>query len=462
MPSAPPEAAVVSPSLTPPPTTSAASGSASADLGTLRAAPARASAAAASAAGAAPLRDAPPGQDSPAAASGRTPERGVAADSAAAAGPTASPATAGPTFGATLAASLSASASASVSDSAAPVQAAPAQGAVRAPARGGRAKSADAQAPDTPGAASGSLAVAPLIAGNLPAQAPSAPATDANPGSTAVNGSDPGLAPAAAADGSPAHAGAAAAVTAALAAAREAPAAPGAMAPAARDDRPHADVAPGIDATPAAPISAPAHAALASALVAATRIEGGSPPGTTSDAGAPSGTANFAGANAAWSAPPPAATPADSSVGPQPPASPALTLHTEVGSTGWANELGTRLHWMANAAVGSASLRLTPEQLGPVEVRISVHQNSASVWFAAAQPETRTALEQALPQLRELFSAQGLNLAQAGVSDQSARGTPRHGLPSGVGAAASAVRELNATQVTSAPRLRQGLIDTYA
>ena len=457
MPSAPPEAAVVSPSLAPPPTTSAASGSASADLGTLRAAPARASASApsatgASAAGAAPLRDAPPGQDSPAAASGRTPERGVAADSAAAAGPTASPATAGPTFGATLAASLSA----------APVQAAPAQGAVRAPARGGRAKSADAQAPDTPGAASGSLAVAPLIAGNLPAQAPSAPATDANPGSTAVNGSDPGLAPAAAADGSPAHAGAAAAVTAALAAAREAPAAPGAMAPAARDEHPHADVAPEIDATPAAPISAPAHAALASALVAATRIEGGSPPGTTSDAGAPSGTANFAGANAAWSAPPPAATPADSSVGPQPPASPALILHTEVGSTGWANELGTRLHWMANAAVGSASLRLTPEQLGPVEVRISVHQNSASVWFAAAQPETRTALEQALPQLRELFSAQGLNLAQAGVSDQSARGTPRHGLPSGVGAAASAVRELNATQVTSAPRLRQGLIDTYA
>jgi flagellar hook-length control protein FliK len=117
---------------------------------------------------------------------------------------------------------------------------------------------------------------------------------------------------------------------------------------------------------------------------------------------------------------------------------------------------------MANAGVGSASLRLTPEQLGPVEVRISVHQSSASVWFTAAQSETRTALEQALPQLKDLFSAQGLNLAQAGVSDQSARGAPRDALPASAGPRESAERELNATSVTSAPRVRQGLIDTYA
>jgi flagellar hook-length control protein FliK len=139
-----------------------------------------------------------------------------------------------------------------------------------------------------------------------------------------------------------------------------------------------------------------------------------------------------------------------------------VQVQSHVGSGGWANELGTRLHWMANAGLGSASLRLTPEQLGPVEVKISVHQNAASVWFSASQPDTRSALEQALPRLKELFSAQGLNLAQAGVSDQSARSAPeqRHG--SSASPRASAARELSATSVTSAVRSHQGLIDTYA
>jgi flagellar hook-length control protein FliK len=137
-------------------------------------------------------------------------------------------------------------------------------------------------------------------------------------------------------------------------------------------------------------------------------------------------------------------------------------VHAEVGSSGWANELGARLHWLAGAGLGSASLRLTPAQLGPVEVRISMHQNSASVWFSAAQAETRTALEQTLPRLRELFAAQGLNLAQANVSDQSARSAPHEPQAAPAGVRVGAARGLNATSVTPAPRPHQGLIDTYA
>ena len=136
-------------------------------------------------------------------------------------------------------------------------------------------------------------------------------------------------------------------------------------------------------------------------------------------------------------------------------------LHSAVGTSAWANELGARLHWMAGQGVSAASLRLTPEQLGPVEVKISMHENAASVFFSAAQPETRSALEAALPRLKELFSAQGLNLAQAGVSDQSARGARSHA-PAPAAARALSAREEAVTSVTSAPRTHQGLIDTYA
>jgi len=182
------------------------------------------------------------------------------------------------------------------------------------------------------------------------------------------------------------------------------------------------------------------------------RIDGGS---QSSDLG------STTAAGSAAAAPSPSAQ-TGASPTQQPATSVTVAVHGEVGSSGWANELGARLHWMVGQGIESASLRLTPEQLGPVEVRISVHQNTASVWFSATQPDTRSALEQTLPRLRELFSAQGLSLAQAGVSDQSARGTPREPRDLGASVRTAAARGLSATSVTSAPRSHQGLIDTYA
>ena len=137
-------------------------------------------------------------------------------------------------------------------------------------------------------------------------------------------------------------------------------------------------------------------------------------------------------------------------------ATPALTVHAEVGASGWTEEVGAHVVWMAHQGVTDASLRLQPEHLGPLEVKISVHDSEASVWFGANAPATRAALEQALPQLKELFAAQGLTLTDAGVSGESSRDAqyaPRAG--------ASATDAQNATPVpVAAPR--RGLIDTYA
>ncbi|MBC7984066.1 MAG: flagellar hook-length control protein FliK, partial [Candidatus Obscuribacterales bacterium] len=55
------------------------------------------------------------------------------------------------------------------------------------------------------------------------------------------------------------------------------------------------------------------------------------------------------------------------------------------------------------------------EHLGPMEIQITVKDDRATVWFGASHAETRTALEQALPRLRELLQAQGLTLTDAGV-----------------------------------------------
>jgi flagellar hook-length control protein FliK len=347
--------------------------------------------------------------------------------------------------------------------------AAPAHGASGTPVKGAKAKpvdSRDAKPDVAQSTVSASLAVQPLMASGLAApgssqgspQGADAAGTDS---SSDVSGGNGASAPPVVTGVSGSHAAVTPAITTALLAPRQ-PAAPDADPGSLGDDSHSIAAAPDSGRESAAPISAPFHSALQSALSAATRLDGASqspaasqPPGTTND---------LASANAAVSAAaaPGATTQPGASVAPQAGTNVTTQVHAEVGSTGWANELGTRLHWMASQGIGSASLRLTPEQLGPVEVKISVHQNAASVWFSAAQPDTRSALEQALPRLRELFSAQGMNLAQAGVSDQSARGAPREEQAAAFGPRTGTARELNATSVTSAVRAHQGLIDTYA
>lgn len=135
-------------------------------------------------------------------------------------------------------------------------------------------------------------------------------------------------------------------------------------------------------------------------------------------------------------------------------------VKSPLGTAAWADELGGKITWMAHQGIESASLRLSPEHLGPVEVRISVQDGATSVMFGAAQADTRSALEQALPRLREMFATQGLTLTDAGVSreppKQQSRPTPVAAI-----AAVSGVSD-DGTSVSSAMRLRLGLLDTYA
>jgi flagellar hook-length control protein FliK len=134
-------------------------------------------------------------------------------------------------------------------------------------------------------------------------------------------------------------------------------------------------------------------------------------------------------------------------------------IRAPVGSPAWTEELGTQLTWMTSHGQDSASLRLSPEHLGPVEVRIDVRDGAASVWFGAAHPDTRSALEQSLPRLRELFAASGMLLADAGVARDAPRQNARPAAP--VALAASAGDASISTSKAQAGPAHSGLVDTY-
>jgi flagellar hook-length control protein FliK len=138
-------------------------------------------------------------------------------------------------------------------------------------------------------------------------------------------------------------------------------------------------------------------------------------------------------------------------------------LESPVGSAAWNDELGTQLTWMTQKGLETGSLRVSPEHLGPVEVQISVQNGDASVWFGATHPDTRAALEQALPQLREMFASQGMTLTDSGVSREPPRNQTRSQAPQSI-SAVSAVSAVGSSDVSTAAAVRMslGLVDTYA
>lgn len=93
-------------------------------------------------------------------------------------------------------------------------------------------------------------------------------------------------------------------------------------------------------------------------------------------------------------------------------------IGTSVRDSAWGNQLGERVVMMAGNQLKSAEIRLTPAELGPLRVQVSVDDGAAHVTFHAQHAVTRDAIEQALPRLREMLAETGLSLGQADVSDR--------------------------------------------
>ncbi|UCJ15142.1 flagellar hook-length control protein FliK [Pseudomonas sp. MM211] len=93
----------------------------------------------------------------------------------------------------------------------------------------------------------------------------------------------------------------------------------------------------------------------------------------------------------------------------------ALAMH----QGGWSEGVVDKVMWMSSQNLKSAEIQLDPAELGRLEVRISVNQDQTQISFASAHLGVREALESQVHRLREMFTQQGMNLADVNVSDQS-------------------------------------------
>jgi flagellar hook-length control protein FliK len=101
-------------------------------------------------------------------------------------------------------------------------------------------------------------------------------------------------------------------------------------------------------------------------------------------------------------------------------AAPSLSqsIATSVTDPAWGDQLGQRVQLMASNRLQSAEIRLTPAELGPLRIQLSIDDGAANVTFHAQHAVTRDAIEQALPRLRDMLADNGLTLNQVSIGEQ--------------------------------------------
>ena len=101
----------------------------------------------------------------------------------------------------------------------------------------------------------------------------------------------------------------------------------------------------------------------------------------------------------------------------------SVIMQSPLTAPQWQSEFNDKVMSMSRVALQGqnqvAEIRLNPAHMGPIEVRVMMKDEQASILFSAQNGVVRDAIEASLPRLREMFNNSGLMLADANVSEQS-------------------------------------------
>ena len=160
---------------------------------------------------------------------------------------------------------------------------------------------------------------------------------------------------------------------------------------------------------------------------------------------------------------------------PTPPAQATLPMAPQAPT--FAPALGQQIDVWMKGGVQHAEVQLSPQDLGPIRVRIEMQGDQTRVHMSADVQSTRDALQQAMPQLSEQLGQVGISLTGGGVSDQPTfqqsqaqaqangggfGGNGRSGNGGSADAGHGSVEDIAAASAARQMAQRRGLLDTYA
>ena len=99
------------------------------------------------------------------------------------------------------------------------------------------------------------------------------------------------------------------------------------------------------------------------------------------------------------------------------PSAPAVTVPLDAPE--WGQKLAESVGWAVNQNLTHAQISLNPDHLGPLEIRLSLAGNQATVWFGTHSHAAADALAASSGHLRALLGQAGFAQVNVDVSRQS-------------------------------------------
>ncbi|CAI0741640.1 flagellar hook-length control protein FliK [Serratia marcescens] len=100
-------------------------------------------------------------------------------------------------------------------------------------------------------------------------------------------------------------------------------------------------------------------------------------------------------------------------------APPTPQLNAQLGSPEWQQALNQQVLMFHRNGQQSAELRLHPQELGALQIKLKLDDQQAQLHIASAHGQVRAAVEAAMPQLRHALAESGINLGQSSVGGES-------------------------------------------
>lgn len=136
------------------------------------------------------------------------------------------------------------------------------------------------------------------------------------------------------------------------------------------------------------------------------------------------------------------------------------------GSAAWGQALDQQVMLMLNRGAQEARIRLHPQELGQLDIRLSMGGDRVDLNFSVQHASVAGALQQHMSQLTQMLADQGLSLGQASVSHdqaQSGNSTGQNGQAQGGDGSLAMLSdaEVETSRLLYQPAAR-GLLDIFA
>lgn len=146
------------------------------------------------------------------------------------------------------------------------------------------------------------------------------------------------------------------------------------------------------------------------------------------------------------------------------PESRSLSTAAPVGTPGWTRELHEQVTLLVHNRNATADIKLNPEEMGPIEIRIDFSEAQPKVSISVQNADTRSALDAALPRLRDMLAESGVSLGDTSIEQRQAGSgsTQEHRANMHLPLQPAPAESADAAPATVRAMALDRLVDTYA